>query len=193
MKNKSGSGFTLIEILVVVAIIAFIASFTMYAVNTARSKARNTKRMADTGQIMKGAELYYNSNGSYPIITTPSNTLTGIVPTFITTQPVSPEPADGSCTTAENRYTYQSNAVGFGVLFCMSSGPSGGGVYVRTQEGLFLRNDINHDGVFDANDPAHISQFVASMPGVTCNIAQCDISGNGAVTGFDASLLLSQL
>jgi len=62
-------GFTLIEMLVVVFIIALLASIILVSVNRARQDARDGKRRADLAAIKTAVELYYDRNGTY-IITT---------------------------------------------------------------------------------------------------------------------------
>lgn len=64
MKNR---GFTLIELLVVIAIVGLLASIVMVSLNSARAKARDTKRKADLRQIRLALEMYYDSNGKYPV------------------------------------------------------------------------------------------------------------------------------
>ena len=66
VKYKKITGFTLIELLVVISIIGFLASMAVYALNVARVKARDAKRMADIRQLQKAVELYYDKYGSYP-------------------------------------------------------------------------------------------------------------------------------
>ena len=63
---KRQKGFTLIEILVVVAVISFLAAIILVVLNNAREKGRNAKRVADIQQIHKTLELYFNECGSYP-------------------------------------------------------------------------------------------------------------------------------
>lgn len=59
-------GFTLIELLVVISIISLLSSVILGAFNTARSKARDARRINDITQIRNALELYYLENGSYP-------------------------------------------------------------------------------------------------------------------------------
>ncbi len=63
--KKSRAGFTLIELLVVIAIIGILATIVLVSLNSARQKARNTRRVSDLRQIQLGSEIYYDKNGSY--------------------------------------------------------------------------------------------------------------------------------
>lgn len=69
VKQKTQKGFTLIELLVVIAIIGLLASVVLLALNSARAKSRDAKRVADIRQVMSGLELYFNDCNSYPIAT----------------------------------------------------------------------------------------------------------------------------
>lgn len=64
IKNK---GFTLIELLVVIAIIGVLSSIVMASLNTARTKSREAKRMADFKQLQVALEFYFNDNRAYPV------------------------------------------------------------------------------------------------------------------------------
>ena len=67
LRNKKQQGFTLIELLVVIAIIGLLASVVLLALNSARAKSRDAKRVADIRQIQSGLELYFNDCNSYPV------------------------------------------------------------------------------------------------------------------------------
>jgi prepilin-type N-terminal cleavage/methylation domain-containing protein len=65
-KNKAKRNFTLIELIVVIAIIGTLTAITLPAINTARVKARDVRRVTDINQITKALELVLSFNGSYP-------------------------------------------------------------------------------------------------------------------------------
>ena len=65
-KNKRQSGFTLLELLVVIGIIGLLASIIVVNLTGARRRARDTKRIADIRQLQTAAEDYYDKNGKYP-------------------------------------------------------------------------------------------------------------------------------
>jgi len=69
-RNKKIKGFTLVELLVVIAIIGLLASIVLVSLNTARAKARDSRRLSDWHQITLAMELYADSNnGYYPPVT----------------------------------------------------------------------------------------------------------------------------
>ena len=59
-------GFTLIEMLVSISIIALLSSVIFSAVNSARKNARDSKRISSIRQLQTGLELYFTTNGVYP-------------------------------------------------------------------------------------------------------------------------------
>jgi len=67
MRNKN-KGFTLIEMLVVIAVIGLLASLILVGLSSFRTRGRDTRRVADTKEVQNGLELYYMKNGAYPIV-----------------------------------------------------------------------------------------------------------------------------
>lgn len=136
-------GFTLIELLVVIAIIGLLASIVLLALNSARAKSRDSKRLADVRQLTSAMELYYNDYSGYPA------TATALVPGYIGALPTAPTPADGSCTSTNNAYTYAgsgtsytSNSVnvypGYSYTFCLgaATGGTSAGAHTASPAGI---------------------------------------------------------
>lgn len=67
-KNKLNSGFTLIELMVVVMIIAVLSGLVLNIVNPSglRAKARDSSRTADLKRIQAALEAYFADNRGYP-------------------------------------------------------------------------------------------------------------------------------
>src|SRR4030042_5957827 len=63
---RKQKGFTLIELLVVIAIIGFLSTRAVVALNNARQKSRDAKRVADVKQMQTALELYFNDCSSSP-------------------------------------------------------------------------------------------------------------------------------
>lgn len=110
MRNKNQKGFTLIELLVVIAIIGLLASVVLLALNSARAKSRDAKRVADIRQLATALELYYNNNAGYPVQATAGKVITGGTPlnALITdgdlgALPTAPAPADDGALVAGSR------------------------------------------------------------------------------------------
>lgn len=87
---KKQKGFTLIELLVVIAIIGLLSTLAVVALNNARQKSRDAKRVSDVKQIQTALELFYNDANGYPTLSAaPSGspisylgtTYMGVVPT----------------------------------------------------------------------------------------------------------------
>jgi len=67
---KSSRGFTLIEMLIVVTIIAVLASMILVGMGGARVKTRDARRISDLHNVQNGLELYFSTKGHYPVATT---------------------------------------------------------------------------------------------------------------------------
>jgi len=59
-------GFTLIEILIVVAIIAILASVVLIGLGPTQQSGRDARRLSDLHEVQNGLELFFNKCGYYP-------------------------------------------------------------------------------------------------------------------------------
>jgi prepilin-type N-terminal cleavage/methylation domain-containing protein len=86
MKILCRKGFTLVEILVVVSIMGILTAVIIGGVTSARSKARDARRVADIKQISGAIENYFSSCYSYPSLLTDlesSSSCTAYIPALI--------------------------------------------------------------------------------------------------------------
>ncbi len=158
LRNKNKAGFTLIELLVVIAIIGLLASVVLLALNSARAKSRDAKRLADIRQIASAMELYFNDVNGYPTLSTPGTFTSGnlnvatkapLSPTYIGQLPAAPSPADGTCASTganSNEYWMFANSTGatqsltnsYNISFCLGAQTGGytAGPHDLTQAGI---------------------------------------------------------
>ena len=135
MQKLDKKGFTLIELLVVIAIIGLLSTLAVVALNSARQKSRDSKRVADIKQIQTALELYFSdSTTGYPSNT---NLILGVdvkalcasgwnsascgsgSTTYMGLVPAAPSPADCS---SGNPYTYNSTAAdNYSITFCLGN------------------------------------------------------------------------
>ena len=65
--NMRRSAFTLIELVVVVAIIGLLATGVMVGVDYVRTRARDSKRVADAATLQRSLGLYLANKGIFPV------------------------------------------------------------------------------------------------------------------------------
>ncbi|HVN88692.1 MAG TPA: type II secretion system major pseudopilin GspG [Candidatus Binataceae bacterium] len=65
-RRSVASGFTLIELMVVILIIGLLATIVVQNLRSATDKAKRVKAQADIAQIKSGLDRYYLDVGSYP-------------------------------------------------------------------------------------------------------------------------------
>lgn len=65
-KRRPAAGFTLIEIMVVMAIIGILAVISVGSYRSTQVKARDAQRKSDLKQIKNSLEVYFNDKGEYP-------------------------------------------------------------------------------------------------------------------------------
>ncbi|HXK37700.1 MAG TPA: prepilin-type N-terminal cleavage/methylation domain-containing protein [Candidatus Paceibacterota bacterium] len=63
---KYERGFSLVELLVVIATMVLLSSVILATIGAARVKARLAKRVSDFREVKLALDMYYDANGSYP-------------------------------------------------------------------------------------------------------------------------------
>lgn len=76
-RKRINKGFSLVELLVVITIIAILSVAAYSAVGGNTIKARDAKRKQDIGAIQQALELYYVEEGKYPTATLNAVTMGG--------------------------------------------------------------------------------------------------------------------
>lgn len=69
IKLKSNEGFTIVELLIVVVVIAILAAITIVSYNGITNRANQSAAKALAATIQKKAEAYNAENGRYPLTT----------------------------------------------------------------------------------------------------------------------------
>lgn len=108
--------FTLVELMVVIAIIGILASIGVATYSRTQARARDAKRKADMVTIQNALEMYASeNNGSYPDHPAGVDSsgggcwISGLCPTFIKVQML---PVETYHTAPASAYQYQSGVCG---------------------------------------------------------------------------------
>lgn len=102
MKNKSG--FTIVELLIVIVVIAILAAISIVAYNGIQTRAKTSAAQTTANSVVKKAQLFYSDKGYYPTsvtdLTNAASTdvfkLTGVNFTSLSTIRSSPAPTSDS-------------------------------------------------------------------------------------------------
>jgi prepilin-type N-terminal cleavage/methylation domain-containing protein len=96
-KNTAGRGFTIVELLIVVVVIAILAAITIVGFNGIQQKARDSGRLTALRTVVNGLEMHYQKYGYYPDACNSLNTgceisnlSASLVPEFISAVPKDP-------------------------------------------------------------------------------------------------------
>lgn len=93
---KKNNGFTFIEILVVVTIIALLTSVAVATYTTFLKQSRDAKRKADLSQLSAALEMYRSNENTYPVGSVWATTLNVLKTPVIYTQSLPTDPKNSS-------------------------------------------------------------------------------------------------
>jgi prepilin-type N-terminal cleavage/methylation domain-containing protein len=168
------AGFTLVELMVVIAIIAILTGIITTNFTSSRAKARDAKRISDLGHIQLAIELYFDRCKQYPAPTIVSaarsqlraeNLLaqaTGTVPPTETVVPSTPPTvstlntsADNGCPTGVDLGSYITN---------IPTPPSGGSYDYVVNNTSKPTNYILHTHLEEYNEVIKDSAEISNRP-----------------------------
>lgn len=122
--SKNISGFTLVELLVVISIIGVVVAMSLFGLAGARESARDARRKSDLELIRASIETYRSDCSLYPLALTSPLVGTDAPPaicstgnTYISTAPVDP------LSPAQN-YVYYSDGIIYEVCAHLEQGTS---------------------------------------------------------------------
>lgn len=119
----SRRGFTLLELLITIAILAILAAIILMSVNIARERARDSKRTQDMEQVQRALEMYRMDHGVYPALGSAvgscssqclSQLTQALVPDYISSIPLDPQIGDSA--TGGYRYCTQGDYTAYQII-----------------------------------------------------------------------------
>lgn len=112
-------GFTIIELLIVIAIMALLLATVFINIQNTNAKKRDAIRMANMNEIFKALALYQNQVQKYPVYTGNITGSDSMSVTLQNTNLISKVPVDPL---ASYSYTYtSSNGTTFSLGFCLET------------------------------------------------------------------------
>ncbi len=129
--TSKARGFTLLEILVVMAIIGILASIITVALTGGRNKGRDARRVADIKNLQVALNSYLNANDTYPSVGTDDTgyaitTLqTALVPAYLPKIPQDPLYPGVSAVAGDYQYVRGPSGLSYGIWVYLETAMGG--------------------------------------------------------------------
>ncbi|QQG50479.1 MAG: prepilin-type N-terminal cleavage/methylation domain-containing protein [Candidatus Saccharibacteria bacterium] len=146
-------GFTIVELLIVVVVIAILAALVLVTYNSMQARASFSRSQSDLKSITKALSLYHVDNGSYPSTVgqpgctngwcgwdqvTGNSFIPGLSPQYAATLPQMPTEL-----AANDTYLYQSNGTDYQLIRFRAAGlPT-----IETQNNPLLATTEGYNGL----------------------------------------------
>ncbi len=123
MKSTNKNGFTILELLISIAIIAILTSIILVTISGIKERGRDARRLSDVNEIQKALNLYFSSHNIFPVFPDEvsingEDAFSELLKNekFMSRVPADPVPTFGS-------YRYQSNSGGtnYSLGFCLET------------------------------------------------------------------------
>lgn len=164
LKNRRNNGFTLVELLVVIAIIAVLSVTAYVALGGQTGKARNSRRMQDVGAIQNALEVYFVENFSkYPSQLddgNPADSSDDLVPKYMPNLPTDPIPG--------NTYEYSADAAANFKTYKLSA-------TLEEEDGTYKAYVIGNS---DNNS------LITGFSDIACTVAGCNVLDGGTCVAY---------
>lgn len=126
LKEYRERGFTIVELLIVIVVIAILATLVITAYNGVQQRARDSKRVSDVRAIQTAAEAYQSEKGIYPTLAQVSATsnIVKLDSTITANMQATPAP---DATTNRDKYQFLlcDSGVGVKILYYQESPTAG--------------------------------------------------------------------
>jgi type II secretion system protein G len=158
-KSQKITGFTIIELLIVIAVIGVLAAITIITLTGIVSKAQETSVKNDMRNISKQLELYKVDGNRYPTATDLQNQ--GI---------------------KVNKMTYGVNPTGATIFYCVDSAGEVYSIVARVKTATLLQylSSTGQTSVYSGSVTAPQLCLDSGVPGTTATVTYTPFTNNGA-------------
>ncbi len=158
MQTKKNAGFTIVEMLIVVTILAMLAGILIPVLEDSASSSRDARRAADLKSVSSALEAYKRVNGSFPTTAGAwsvedgtagdygaAGYIASLVPDFL---PALPSDPDDSTNFGIDGYAYRSDGTDFKFIAknTPESFPAGNPFYDSNVEGAATNWQVSSSG-----------------------------------------------